>query len=95
MMRNPSHPGEIIREMYLTPLNLNVTQAAKDLGVTRKTLSDILNDTAGFRPKRRYGFLRHCSFRSWDDGSRGLLCRRINNAYFAEIFFIESSIPRQ
>jgi len=47
MMRNPSHPGEIIREMYLTPLNLTVTQAAKDLGVTRKTLSDILNGHGG------------------------------------------------
>jgi addiction module HigA family antidote len=47
MMRNPSHPGEIIRKMYLTPLNLTVTQASKDLGVTRKTLSDILNGHGG------------------------------------------------
>jgi len=51
MMRNPSHPGEIIREMYLTPLNLTITQAAKDLGVTRKTLSDILNGHGGISPE--------------------------------------------
>jgi antitoxin HigA-1 len=50
-MRNPSHPGEIIREMYLTPLSLTVTQAAKDLGVTRKTFSDILNGHGGISPE--------------------------------------------
>jgi antitoxin HigA-1 len=46
-MHNPPHPGEIIREDCLTALGLTVTDAAKGLGVTRKTLSAILNGRAG------------------------------------------------
>lgn len=46
-MANPSHPGEILLEDYLTPLNLTVTDAANALGVARKTLSDIVNCKAG------------------------------------------------
>ncbi len=50
MMHNPPHPGEILRADYLEPLELNVTEAAKALGVTRKTLSAILNERAGISP---------------------------------------------
>jgi antitoxin HigA-1 len=46
-MHNPPHPGEIIREDCLSALDLTVTEAAKGLGVTRKTLSAILNGRAG------------------------------------------------
>lgn len=46
-MYNPPHPGEILRELCLEPLDINVTQAAKALGVSRKTLSAILNGRAG------------------------------------------------
>ena len=46
-MHNPPHPGEIIREDCLAALNLTVTEAAEGLGVTRKTLSAILNGRAG------------------------------------------------
>ncbi|MSP03339.1 MAG: addiction module antidote protein, HigA family [Acetobacteraceae bacterium] len=42
-MHNPPHPGEILRELYLGPLNLTVTATAKALGVTRKALSELLN----------------------------------------------------
>jgi len=42
-MKNPCHPGEIIREDVVAPLGLNVTQAAKVLGVTRQALSYMLN----------------------------------------------------
>jgi plasmid maintenance system antidote protein VapI len=38
-MKNPPHPGEIIRDLCISPLGLTVTQAAEGLGVTRKTLS--------------------------------------------------------
>ena len=38
-MKNPPHPGEIIRDLCLEPLSLSVTQATAGLGVTRKTLS--------------------------------------------------------
>ncbi len=50
-MKNPPHPGEIIRDLYLTPLALTVTQAAEGLGVTRKTLSLLLNGHAGISPE--------------------------------------------
>lgn len=46
-MHNPPHPGEILRELCLEPLGLTVTQAAKAVGVSRKTLSAILNGQAG------------------------------------------------
>ena len=50
MMHDPPHPGEILREDYLEPLRLNVTKAAASLGVTRKTLSAVLNERAGISP---------------------------------------------
>ena len=50
-MHNPPHPGEIIRELCLKPLELSVTEAAEGLGVSRKTLSAILNGHAGISPE--------------------------------------------
>ncbi len=47
MMYNPPHPGEDIRELYLKPMKMSVIDAAKALGVTRKTLSAIVNGRAG------------------------------------------------
>jgi antitoxin HigA-1 len=46
-MHNPPHPGEILRELCLDPLGLTVTQAADALGISRKTLSSILNGHSG------------------------------------------------
>jgi antitoxin HigA-1 len=46
-MHNPPHPGEILRELCLDPLGLTVTEAAAALGVSRKTLSSILNAHSG------------------------------------------------
>ncbi len=50
-MKNPPHPGEIIRDLYIKPLGLTVTKAAEGLGVTRKTLSLLLNGHAGISPE--------------------------------------------
>ncbi len=50
-MHNPPHPGEIIKELCLDPLGLSVTEAAKALGVSRKTLSSILNGRSGISPE--------------------------------------------
>ncbi len=50
-MHNPPHPGEIIRSFCLEPLGLSVTQAAGALGVSRKTLSAILNGRAAISPE--------------------------------------------
>ena len=50
-MHNPPHPGEIIKSLCLEPLGLTVTAAAKGLGISRKTLSAILNGRAGVSPE--------------------------------------------
>ena len=54
MMHDPPHPGEILRADYLEPLGLSVTAAASALGVTRKTLSAVLNERAGISPAMAY-----------------------------------------
>ncbi len=50
MMHNPPHPGEIIKELCLEPLGISITDAAKALGVSRKTLSELVNGRAGISP---------------------------------------------
>ena len=50
-MHNPPHPGEVLKALCLEPLKLSVTEAAKALGVSRKTLSAILNGRAGISPE--------------------------------------------
>ena len=49
--RKPTHPGEILREDIIKPLGLTVTETAKRLGVTRKTLSALVNCKASMSPK--------------------------------------------
>ena len=46
-MHNPPHPGEVIRELCLKPLGLTISEAARALGVSRKTLSSIVNGRTG------------------------------------------------
>jgi len=51
LMHNPPHPGEVVKELCIEPLGLTVTEAAKALGVSRKTFSNILNGRAGISPE--------------------------------------------
>ena len=51
LMHNPPHPGEVIKEFCIEPLGLTVTKAAEALGVSRKTLSSIINGKAGISPE--------------------------------------------
>jgi hypothetical protein len=44
---HPPHPGEVLKALCLSPLNLTVTATARSLGVSRNTLSSILNARAG------------------------------------------------
>lgn len=50
-MFNPPHPGEVLKELYLAPMNITVTKAAIALSVARKTLSAIINGNAGVSPE--------------------------------------------
>jgi len=47
VMHDPPHPGEVVRELCIEPLGLTVTEAARGLGVSRKTLSALLNGRFG------------------------------------------------
>ena len=49
--RRPTHPGEVLRKDVIKPLGLTVTVAAKCLGVTRKTLSALINCKASMSPE--------------------------------------------
>jgi addiction module HigA family antidote len=66
-MHNPPHPGEILREFCLEPLDISVTAAAEALGVARKTLSAILNGHSGISPEMaiRLGKAFDTSPESW------------------------------
>ena len=50
-MYNPAHPGEILKELVIEPLGLSVTDAARHLGVSRKTLSKLLNGRGAVTPQ--------------------------------------------
>ena len=48
---NPAHPGEVLKEDVLPALGLTVTEAAAQLGVTRPTLSKVLNGQSAISPE--------------------------------------------
>lgn len=50
-MHNPAHPGEILKELMIEPLGLSVTDTARHLGVSRKTLSKVLNGRSAVTPE--------------------------------------------
>ena len=50
-MKNPVHPGRIVRHDCLEPLGLSVTEGAKVLGVTRQTLNNVINGKPGISPE--------------------------------------------
>jgi len=50
-MHNPPHPGEVLRSLCLEPLGLTISDAARALGVSRKTLSGIVNGHVGISPE--------------------------------------------
>ena len=50
-MKNPPHPGRIVRQECIDPLGLTVTEAAERLGVKRQTLNNLVNGKAGISPE--------------------------------------------
>ena len=67
LKRKPTHPGEVIREDIIKPLGITITEAAKKLGVTRKTLSALLNCKASLSPEMaiRLSKATNTSAESW------------------------------
>jgi addiction module HigA family antidote len=50
-MHDPEHPGTVLKTLYLDPLGLTVTEAAKGLCVTRQSLSNIINGHTAITPE--------------------------------------------
>ena len=51
MQRQPTHPGKIIKEDYLQPLSITIKEMSSTLGVSRKTLSKIINERGSITPE--------------------------------------------
>jgi addiction module HigA family antidote len=69
---NPPHPGVVLKELYLAPLEISVTAAARALGVARKNLSLIVNGRLGISPEMalRISLAFNTSPESWLDMQR-------------------------
>ena len=67
MTRKPTHPGAVFLEDVMKPLNLSVTDAASMLGVSRKTLSEFINEKSSLSPEMalRIGKATNTSAESW------------------------------
>jgi addiction module HigA family antidote len=50
-MKNPPHPGQVVRRAIMEDLHLTITAAAEGLGVSRKQLTQIVNAHAGISPE--------------------------------------------
>ncbi len=51
LMKNPPHPGTVVLQECIQPLGLSITNAAAALGVTRTTLSELVNGRRGISPE--------------------------------------------
>ena len=51
LMKNPPHPGTVVLQECIEPLRLSITAAAAALGVTRNTLSELVNGKRGISPE--------------------------------------------
>ncbi|WP_036610696.1 HigA family addiction module antitoxin [Oribacterium sp. P6A1] len=67
MTRRPTHPGTVLLEDVIKPLNLSITSAAQMLGVTRKALSEFVNEKTALSPEMaiRIGKATNTSPESW------------------------------
>ncbi len=50
-MKNPPHPGIVVLQECIEPMGLTITDAAEALGVTRNTLSELVNEKRGISPE--------------------------------------------
>lgn len=50
-MHNPTHPGEILKELVIEPMKLTITDVSEHLKISRKTLSKVLNARGSITPE--------------------------------------------
>ena len=67
MIRKPTHPGVVFREDVMIPLGLSVTDTAHMLGVSRKALSEFINEKTSLSPEMalRISKATNTSVESW------------------------------
>ena len=67
MTRRPTHPGQVFLEDVMKPLNMTVTDTARMLGVSRKALSEFVNEKASLSPEMalRISIATNTSVESW------------------------------
>ena len=67
MTRKPTHPGTVFLEDVMKPLNLTVTETARRLGVSRKALSEFINEKSSLSPEMalRISIATNTSAESW------------------------------
>jgi len=72
-MFNPAHPGEVLREAYLDPLNMSITEFARRIDISRKYASEFINKRYGVSVKMAYRLAKatNTSAESW-------LCMQMN-----------------
>ena len=65
--RKPTHPGAVFLEDVMKPLNMTVTEAARRLGVSRKALSEFVNEKSSLSPEMalRISMATNTSAESW------------------------------
>jgi len=65
--RKPTHPGEVLLKDVIRPLGITITEAARDMGISRKTLSELLNGKCSLSPELavRIGKATNTSPESW------------------------------
>ena len=66
-IRKPVHPGKVFFEDVLVPLKITVTNAAYMMGITRKALSELVNEKSSCSPQMalRIATVTHTSAESW------------------------------
>ena len=67
MTRKPTHPGTVFLEDIMKPLHISVTEAARKLGVSRKALSEFVNEKSSLSPDMalRISIATNTSAESW------------------------------
>jgi antitoxin HigA-1 len=53
-MHSPPHPGEVLRELFFTPLNKSVTEVASALGISRQSFSNLVHEKTGISAEMAY-----------------------------------------
>ncbi|NLK46691.1 MAG: HigA family addiction module antidote protein [Treponema sp.] len=79
-IRKPTHPGEVLYEDVIKPLNITITEAALRLGVSRKALSELINARTNLTPEMavRIGKATNTTPESWINMQSKLDLWRVN-----------------